>query len=388
MLHRRDLLLGTLLAAPTVKGGKEPLTAAHALLDQAVTGGQLQAAVLHVRARQAIYRRAFGRARTQTVFLLASITKPMTAAAVMSLVQAGKLSLDDPAQKHVPELAGDERARITVRSLLDHTSGLPDMPPDNQELRRRHAPLTDFLASACQAPLLFPPGSAIRYQSMGLLVAGTIVERLTGLPLREHLRRVLFAPLKLTDTSLGLGGRAIADTASCQVPDDPGGWNSPYWRDLGAPWGGAHGTAADVAALLDYFAHPKAPAAGAASDPKAGELVGPETAGAMLTPSLPTGKAPAATNAAPAAAPSGKPTAGNTSTPVVRREHYGLGWRLGLGGKGCSAQTFGHGGATGALAWHDPTRDLTFVLLTTWPSAQSQSALLTPVSEAVAAAFA
>jgi CubicO group peptidase (beta-lactamase class C family) len=379
MLHRRDFLLGTLLAAPAVKTSKEPLTAAHALLDQAVSAGQLQAAVLHVHARQAVYRRAFGRARTQSVFLLASITKPMTAAAVMSLVQAGKLSLDDPAQKYVPELAGEERARITVRSLLDHTSGLPDMPPDNQELRRRHAPLGDFLASACRAPLLFAPGSAVRYQSMGLLVAGTIVERLTGLPLREHLRRVLFAPLELADTSLGLGGRAIADTATCQVPDDPGGWNSPYWRDLGSPWGGAHGTAADVAALLGYFAHPKAPAAGVAADPKAGELVRPETVRAMLTPSLPRSATP--TSATPS------PTAGNTPTPAVRREVYGLGWRLGLGGKGSSPQTFGHGGATGALAWHDPTRALTFVLLTTWPSAQSQSALLTPVSEAVLAAF-
>ena len=100
---------------------------------------------------------------------------------------------------------------------------------------------------------------------------------------------------------------------------------------------------------------------------------------AMLTPSLPRTAKPA-----PATPP---PTAGNTPAPVVRHEVYGLGWRLGLGGKGCSPQTFGHGGATGALAWHDPTRALTFVLLTTWPSAQSQSALLMPVSEAVLAAF-
>jgi CubicO group peptidase (beta-lactamase class C family) len=362
---RRGFLLG-LLAGPAIertvraaerpRAGrmKDPLEPAYARLDEAVKAGQVQAAVLQVRAGKTTYLRAFGGARTGTVFLLASVTKPMTAAAVMSLVEAGKLSLDEPAQRHVPELVGAERGRITVRSLLDHTSGLPDMPPDNQELRRRQAPLSEFLASACRAPLLFPPGSAVRYQSMGFLVAATIVERLTGMPFREHLRRVLLAPLALERTSLGLGGRAIADTAACQVPDDPGGWNSPYWRDLGSPWGGAHGTAADLIRWLRFFADPSTPGS-----------LRPETVRAMLTPSGP-GSAP----------------------PPARKERYGLGFRLGLGGKGCSDRTFGHGGATGCLTWMDPTRDLAFVLLTTWPSAQSQSALLTPVSDEVAAALA
>jgi CubicO group peptidase (beta-lactamase class C family) len=367
---RRGFLLG-LLAAPALPGQaravpraparrmKDPLEPAYALLDEAVKAGQVRAAVLQVQAGKTTYLRAFGTARTRTVFLLASITKPMTAAAVMALVEAGKLSLDEPAQKHVPELAGADRARITVRNLLDHTSGLPDMPPDNQALRDRHAPLSEFLASACRAPLLFQPGSAVKYQSMGFLVAATIVERLTGLPFREHLRRVLLAPLELAHTSLGLGGRAIADTAACQVPDEPGGWNSPYWRDLGSPWGGAHGTTADIVHWLRFFANPAT----------AGSLR-PETVRAMLTPSGPTTTDPA-----------------RTPTPSPRRDRYGLGFRLGLGGKGCSEQTFGHGGATGCLAWMDPTRDLTFALLTTWPASQSQSALLTPVSDQVAAAL-
>jgi CubicO group peptidase (beta-lactamase class C family) len=331
------------------------LAGAHQIIEDAVAAGALEAAVLQVESRGDSYRRAFGSARPESVFLLASITKPMTAAAVMTLVEGGRLGLDEPAQKYVPELAGPERAAITVRSLLDHSSGLPDMPPDNQALRRRHAPLGDFLASAARAPLLFPPGSAVRYQSMGFLVAGTIVERITGRSLRDHMRRALFAPLGLGDTSLGLGGRSIAATARCQVPDDPGGWNSPYWRDLGSPWGGAHGTAADLVKLLRFFAHPRA--------------TGPlrvETVRAMLTPSTPGSK--------------------ETSNPGSG-ERYGLGWRLGIGGPGSSPATFGHAGATGVLAWIDPTRDLTCILLTTWPSAQSQSPLLTPISNAISTAF-
>jgi CubicO group peptidase (beta-lactamase class C family) len=368
-LDRRRVLFALAAAAPAAACKRRPptpvrttmqnaLRPAHDLIERAVSAGQVNAAVLHVQAGHQTDLRAFGRARPGTVFLLASITKPITAAAVMSLVEAGKLSLDDPAQKYVPELAGPDRARITVRMLLDHSSGLPDMPPDNKELRARHAPLADFLTSAAQVPLLFSPGSAVRYQSMGFLAAGTIVERIGGLPLREHLRTRLFAPLGMNDTSLGLGGRAMADTAACQVPDDTGGWNTTYWRDLGSPWGGAHGTAADLVRLLHFFAHPTA-----------GGPLRPETVQAMLTPSGPAIKK----------APS--PAGGHV-------ERYGLGWRLGSGGKASSDHTFGHSGATGVTAWHDPDRAVTCVLLTTWPSAESQKALLGPVSDAVAAALA
>ena len=360
MLDRRRFLLALAAARPTTgkRTMKDALAPAHDFIARAVAAGTVDAAVLEVHRARDSHRQAFGSAQPRTVFLLASITKPMTAAAVMTLVEDGKLGLDEPAQKYVPELAGPERAGITVRSLLDHSSGLPDMPPDNKELRLRHAPLADFLTSAARAPLLFPPGSAVRYQSMGFLVAATIVERITGLPLREQMKQRLFDPLAMKSTALGLGGRALADTARCQVPDDPGGWNSSYWRDLGSPWGGAHGTAADLVRLLHFFAHP------AAGDP-----LRVQTVQAMLTPS----------------GPAIKKAAGAASR---RSERYGLGWRLGIGGNGCSDRTFGHSGATGTTCWMDPARDLTCVLLTTWPSAQSQSALLGPVSDLVSQAFA
>jgi CubicO group peptidase (beta-lactamase class C family) len=202
-----------------------------------------------------------------------------------------------------------------------------------------------------RAPLRFPPGSDVAYQSMGYLLAATIAERLVHLPFRDHLRHVLFLPLGMTGASLGLGGRKLEDTARCQTPDDPGGWNTPYWRDFGAPWGGAHGTAADVMKLLRFFLHP--------DRARAKDCLRPETARAMVT----------------------------QTTPAARRDRYGLGWRLGLAGRGAAPQTFGHGGATGVLAWADPARELAFVLLTTRPSDQSEAALLRPVSDAVFAAF-
>jgi CubicO group peptidase (beta-lactamase class C family) len=345
MLSRRRLLLAS-MALPV---SRSPFDPALRRLDQAAASGEVSAAVLHVISRGQTLTHAVGKARPDTVFLLASITKPMTAAVLMALVEERRLSLEDPVASHLPEFTGGERAHVTIRHLLNHTSGLPDQLPDNLELRRRHAPLKEFVAGAVRAPLRFAPGSNVAYQSMGFLLAAEIAERLTGTPLREQMRRRLFAPLGMSGASLGLGGRRLDQTALCQVPEDAGGWNSPYWRDLGSPWGGAHGTADDVARLLRFFAHPEAV--------KKGPLR-PETARAMLA----------------------------LTTPPARKDRYGLGWRLGVGGAGASPSSFGHAGATGVLSWFDPARELAVVLLTTRPSAESESTLLRPISDLVSAA--
>jgi CubicO group peptidase (beta-lactamase class C family) len=343
MLSRRDVLLGT-MALP-VTG--HPLDAAVAHLEKATRSGDVAGAVLLVEARGQRHVHAFGSARPDTVFLLASITKPMTAIGVMTLVEEGKLALADPVQKHLPGFTGGDRPLVTIQELLNHTSGLPDQLPDNLELRRRHAPLDEFVAGALRVPLRFKPGTSVAYQSMGFLLAAKIAETVSRLPFRELLRRRLFEPLGMTGASLGLGGRKIEETARVQVPDDPGGWNSPYWRDLGSPWGGAHASADDVLRLLKWAAHPT---------PK-GPLR-PELARGMTVPSTPPG-----------------------------RDRYGLGWRLGVGGKGAAAGTFGHSGATGTLSWWDPARDLGVVLLTTRPSDQSEKTVLRPLSDLVSGAF-
>jgi beta-lactamase class C len=332
-MNRRQLLAA---AAGLATGPGGPIE--H--LERAVASGRVSGAVLQVQGPGSQVARAFGQVRVDTPFLLASITKPMTAAVVMSLVQAGRLGLDDPVRRHLPEFASP---LPTVRHLLCHTSGLPDMLPDNLELRRRHAPLSAFVAGACRAPLLFPPGSQVRYQSMGLLLAGELAARAAHTPLPELMRRTLFQPLGMSQSSLGLGGRKLEDTARCQVPDEPWGWNSAYWRDLGSPWGGAHGTAADLTRLLRFFARPGA--------------AGPLSAASVATML-------------------------SRQTPESASDRYGLGWRLGMHGP----RAFGHSGATGVEAWMDPARDLSVVLLTTLPAAQWSPALLKPVGDLVSAA--
>jgi CubicO group peptidase (beta-lactamase class C family) len=171
-MTRRALILGGVAMALR----REKIEEAIGLVNAQVESGAVRAASLHICQGAETVDRAFGAAKTpDAVFLLASISKPMTASAVMLLSDRGELSLDDPVRKYIPEFRGGEKDRVLVKHLLTHTSGLPDMLPDNDALRKRHAPLKDFVAGTCTVPLLFPPGTQVKYQSMGILLAAEIV---------------------------------------------------------------------------------------------------------------------------------------------------------------------------------------------------------------------
>lgn len=329
MMTRRALLAAAL---PPAK-----LTDAVKPLAEAVESGKLRAAVLRVTQGDGVYEKAFGTAKPASPFLIASITKPMTAAAVMTLVETGKLELDARASDRLLGLD----PRITLRHLLTHTSGLPDMLPENIDLRKRNAPLHEWANLAMKTPLLFAPGEKVSYQSMGILLASTMAELVSGETMPRLLEQRIYGPLGMKDTFLGLGRYRIADTMQNQTEfADPVGekhwdWNSHYWRALAAPWGGAHSTAADITKLLRYF-----------MKPGPGPLK-PETAKLMVT---------------------------------AQNAQYGLGWRLTPG-------QFGHSGSTGTMCWAHPEKDVTFVLLTSLPLQVSQKTILDPVSKAVQAAL-
>src|SRR6476661_7923242 len=181
-LTRRAMIFGGLGLALK----RQKIDDAVKLIQSRIDSGDVRAASLHVRCGKDIFQQGFGAAKApRSVFLLASISKPMTASAVMLLSDRGKLSIDDPVHKFIPEFKGGEKDRILIRHLLTHTSGLPDMLPENDALRKRHAPLKDFVAATCATPLLYSPGTNVKYQSMGILLAAEIVERITTRPLRD-----------------------------------------------------------------------------------------------------------------------------------------------------------------------------------------------------------
>jgi len=340
-MNRRDFILGglTMPVLGAVKRGT--FDDAAAVLEKAVSEGLVRAASLSVRHGKEEFERAFGAARSpEAMFLLASISKTLTAAAVMTLVDQEKLRLEDPVAKFIPEFSAEPRGRVTLRHLLTHTSGLPDQLPDNQALRKGHASLADFVAATVRTPLLFEPGRRFSYSSMGILLASEIARRITQTEIRDLVDRAVFQPLEMKRSAMGLGRFKLEDLILNQVehaaPESGAGdptakewdWNSPWWRALGAPWGAAHASAPDVARFFGEFLHPT------------DRMMKPDTARLMVKNHNPEGMAP-----------------------------RGLGFATGTrsASPGCSEKTFSHSGSSGTFAWADPATDTVCVVLTTLP---------------------
>ena len=349
---------------------QQQLDAAASILAEQLDSGPVTAASIVVaRRNRIVLARGFGklshdaeapRVRPDSIFLLASITKPVTGCALMILVDRGLVSLDDPVSHYLPEFQGGERARVTVRNLLSHISGLPDMLPRNRELRRAHSPLSGFVQGAAKTPLLYSPGSSFRYQSKGILLAAEIVERVSGQRLRDFEKEEMFEPLGMRHSALGMGDWKLEETVwvetspnSNQADLDRFGPNSPYWRDMGHPWGGMHSSALDLAVLLQTMLN-------------GGEYGGKRVFSRAAVDAMTSDQN------------------GSLEAP------WGLGWALrdspvwNFFGELVSAKTFGHTGATGTVAWADPERDLLCVILTN--RMVENGRLLRRVSNAVAAA--
>ena len=306
--------------------------------------------------------------RHDGAFLLASISKPVTYLAAMLLVERGQLSLADPVTRYVPDFAAHHKEATLVFHLFTHTSGLPDMLPNNLELRRQHAPLARFVeTTARDAVPLFPPGTQVSYQSMGTLMVAEIVERITGMPLPEFLKREVFDPLRMTSTSLGSRGLDGDRLVRVQIQHDHVGtdfhWNSDYWHELGSPWGGLFSTPDDFAAICQLMLD------GGRSGDK--QLLSRATVERMTTnrlddlPDLPE--------------------------PIRRTQPWGLGWKInrpssadGFGDL-VSPRAFGHWGATGTLCWIDPEQEAFCLIFTSGELARSQWRLIR-ISNVVAAA--
>ncbi len=302
-----------------------------------------------------------------TIFLVASITKPVVATAVLLLLEQGHFLLDDPVASIVPEFASHGKTRVTIRHLLTHTSGLPDMLPTDRQLRGQNAPLSEFIRQICELPLDFAPGTRIQYQSTGIAMLGVIVERVARMPLRDFLRRELFEPLAMSDTALGAGGLAIERIAEVNVPEEmvgtSWGWNTDYWRHFGAPWGGMFSTVNDILNFAQLFLD-QGVAGGR-------QLLSPATAQAMTADQ--TG------------------VMASLSSESRATQSWGLGWRRQPASRGetwgnlLSPGSFGHGGATGTVLWVDPSRDLSCAIFTTQPGALNRG-WLARCSNLVAAA--
>jgi uncharacterized protein YbbC (DUF1343 family)/CubicO group peptidase (beta-lactamase class C family) len=175
---------------------------------EAVEAGEIPGAVIVVgQGERILYRKAFGSRRLvpdrevmteDTVFDLASLTKVVaTASAVMLLWEQGKLSLDAPVGRYVPEFRSHAWDALTTRRLLTHTGGLPAIPPTGAV---RHG----FPSATWALARLRPesqPGALFRYSDTGFILLGELVRRVSGQPLDRFLSQRLFGPLGMRETT-------------------------------------------------------------------------------------------------------------------------------------------------------------------------------------------
>ncbi|MFM7056815.1 MAG: serine hydrolase domain-containing protein [Planctomycetota bacterium] len=343
LTRRRMLAAATMAAAfpPSRTTVTAAADAASAILQQSVDSGTVTAAALCLQRGAHRQCRHFGTARSENAsFLLGSISKPIALTALMTLFDQQRFQLDDRVSRYLPEFSNAGRDHVTIRHLLTHVSGLPDQLPNNNQLRAAHAGLSDFTAAALRVPLSFPPGSRYQYSSMGILLAAEIAQRLTGTDIRSLVQQTVLTPLSMHNSALGTGHLQPTQLMPCQTefaaPEAGAGaadaknwdWNSPFWRQLGAPWGGLHASAIDVGRWLYDFLQPS------------GKVLRSETAALMTR---------------------------NHNPPEL--ESRGLAFDVGLDAvcRGCSSRTFGHTGSTGTIALADPETQTVCVVLTTLP---------------------
>ena len=317
-----------------------------------------------------------GPLRANSIFLAASLTKPIVAMATLLLVERGDIALSDPVADYLPQLTDASKQGITIRHLLTHTSGLPDQLPNNRALRMTKSPLSRFMQGASNVSLDFPPGRGVQYQSMGFTLLASVIESVTRTSLPAFLQREIFTPLRMKNTVLGapdgwftLGGNAerlaIVDLPDEQKGGEDWNWNSRYWLELGAPWGGMLTTTSDMIrfsqVMLDGGTNGLV------------ELFSNTTIQAATSNQLPF----------------------FPDVPEADRRcrGWGFGWRMNWPAHPASfgdllgPRAYGHWGATGTLMWIDPDRYASAVLLSTLPLEKHSGLALTKLSNAIVAAI-
>jgi CubicO group peptidase (beta-lactamase class C family) len=170
---------------------------------------------------------------TDSLFWIASQSKPITASALMILVDEGKVKLDDPVEKYLPEFKGQWLAAysdanvmllkkpkhpITVRNILSHTSGLPFRSAMEQPTLDG-LPLRDAVRSYAMTPLQFEPGTRFLYSNAGINTAGRIIEVVSGMPYEAFLDKRLFGPLGMKDTTFWPNEKQLERLAKTYKPN-------------------------------------------------------------------------------------------------------------------------------------------------------------------------
>jgi CubicO group peptidase (beta-lactamase class C family) len=346
------------------------------VIDQALSSGRIVGTVVLIaRDGKLVYQRAAGLAdreageamQLDTLFRLASLTKPIVSTATMVLVEHGQLSLDDPVTLWLPDfrpaLPNGERPPITIRQLLTHTSGLNYgfwQPPGSEYhcagisdgLDEPGRSMEENLARLASVPLMFPPGEGWQY-SLSLDVMGAVIEQVSGRTLPEAVKQLVTDPLGMNDTDFAVRDAGRLAAAYADGPDQPVRMSDRHV----VPFAEGAGIVFAPSRVFDSSSYPSGGTGMVGTGPEflrfletlrsgGGPLVKPDTAAAMMRNQV-------------------------GDLPVNAR---GAGWGFGFGaavlkdpeqaGSLQPAGTWGWGGVYGHSWFIDPANRLTVVGLT------------------------
>ncbi len=294
--------------------------------------------------------------RTDNIFQIHSMTKPVVCVALMMLMEEGKLALTDAVEKHLPEFRGiqvkgkGKPARpVTVRDLMTHTSGMMlNPPPAIGELHGAlHKSLAEVVHIVSQHPLEFEPGTKWQYSNMGIATVARIVEVLGGMPFEKFLHARIFEPLGMQDTYIYPPKEKfhrmptayiLKDGKPLKYTADPLGEGRMKFRE-GAkyplPEGGIYSTAEDLFAFYQMMLN--------GGEYRGKRLLSKASVQVMTT--VHTGDL-------------------RTNGPG---NGWGLGWYVVKDTAGelslLSRGTYGHGGRYGTFCFLDPVRDMVGIFM-------------------------
>jgi CubicO group peptidase (beta-lactamase class C family) len=340
-------------AVPASRSPATPFVRDFAALDSIVEDGVRRqvypGAVVVVGRRDSIlHARGYGRltwsasspvpSPDSTLWDIASMTKVVgTASAALRLVDRGELELDAPVRRYVTAFSGGGRDAVTVRMLLDHTSGLRSYAQLFRLTRSRE----DALAMVLREPVRRPPGDSAVYSDLNAILLGLVLERVGGRPLDELVIQEVVTPLGLTQTLYrpprSMHARA-APTGVFRGTPMRGQVNDPNAAHLGGVAGhaGLFSTGSDIARFAQaWLSEGRTPA---------GQWVAPETVQRFLAPSPGSGTRLLGWDT-------------RDSTLAAKGE-------LSVFGELVSGQAYGHTGWTGTEMWIDPVNDIFLVFLT------------------------
>lgn len=284
-----------------------------------------------------------------TMFWIASMSKPVTAVAVMTLVDEGKLSLDDDISKHLPAMkelrdSNGNPVHITIQNVLNHTSGMSELPSDSVYTAVN---LEEAAAKYAKLPVRFEPGSKWEYSQTGINTAARIVEVVSGQTFDAYVAERIFKPLGMIDTGFYLNDEQYKRLAKSYSRAENGTLTeSPIWLLAGklptdrnrfpAANGGLFSTASDYGRFCTMLIND-------------GTLDGHQIISAKSALRLRS------------------PTMDGLKTGFTEGNTWGVGVCIVKTPQGASrdlsAGSYGHGGAYGTQAWIDPVKKRAYLLM-------------------------